>query len=977
MLKKRIISVAVLLTVLSALFADEATSESSLFSELHSAYQGKAYPTVIEYAVQFESLYPRSLLLGQVLSQKGESLFRLGQLENAIDSLDRAIVLNEKDDETKSSCWYWRGRAFFAQKKYVEALESFHSTVTVYKAGRYDSALLYAAKSYTALNAFESAVPLYEYVIANGKRYSPVEYESSFSELFSAYLKTARYERLVAVYEQIPSNGDLFLSEVYDNLTLYAGDAFQKIGQYKKAYDCYSMVLTGKRADLASVALQKAYVVASEHQREVGQDPGTILAQTKDALFEYPELVSEFWTRLGIDAYNNGDYKKATAYFDNAEREPQLQYTALIGLYRAAIALLPKNDGACKQSIAVLDAYKAKTKLAPSDPLAIEYDRAYVNCYALQRQWDLVKQTAPHAVEETSSQKNELLSYKYDEQKSIMNAVYWYALACYETNDYEKAVALLDGCSDGSYDTQLLYARALAKIGKSAAAETIYKKFDEQKMLVDADRIDYAKLLLAQGYVTSSYKQAVQVNEPEAWYVTALASFDRKDWLSAEQYFKKYTASSQKRYEAYALFYCGYAQYRLGKSIEAYNTLTIFTSKYAAHELVWNAHMTAANASVQNGKYDSAAKEAEEAIRVSSIAEMTQQAVVLCANVYADSGNYEKAVAVLAPYSKQSNQFGVRARYQTAQIYAKQTKLDESDALYGVVAEQFKSNELADDAAYRRGELYYGAAQYNKAIARFDTYREQFPNGQYVDASYFYEADSLTQLKQRDRAILMYLTLVKALPKSPYCYSAKKNLIALYRDQNEYGEALSLAQSLAVDYGEQAKKDGIALQIDELKQLSSGEDERIVKQRILYENAGGLNSVEGRVAGTKLAGMLWTASSTQQEAIALAQQLYSIQTAKKNEAKESLYAGQNALIIAQSLRMNNKNKDAAIQYLAAAQYARMSNDETLAQRSLYGAVEAFDAAGMNADAKDAADTLTQLYPTSDFTAQAMNIVAGN
>ena len=1009
MTKRKILLSAVLsfVCIVSPLTAQNASSDSSLFSELHSAYQSKAYPAVVEYGAQLEAQYPHSLYLGQVLAYKGESLFKLGRFDEAVQTLEQALPLCKDNTALQIQSWYWEGRSLYELQSYDKALVSFNNACVLFKNGTSDNkkttsfnahSFLYAGKSYYEKKQFAEAVPLFEYVTANGEQYGTAEYSAAFLQLFTCYLKTDKYSRLVSVYEKLPDNCDLFLADVYDECTLYAGDAYNALGKYKNAYDCYNTVLTGKRPELAAVALQRSYLVSSEHQKDVGRDSGSVLAEAKSTLSEYPELVSEFYIRLGIDAYNAGDMSKASSYFDSGEISALPQYLALIGLYRADMLLRDngtqnangqqktnsqqkansQQTAIAQQTLTLLDSYAAKATLTEKSALYPVYELTAVRCYALQQNWKEVIARAPSALSD-SEKWNANNLYSYDATEARTDTTYYYALALYQTGSYDKAATTINSlpADKRSYNATVLNACIQAKLGNNTQAMQIFSQLDEANKLKEADRLDYAKLLLSNGYISAAYKEAVQVNKPEAWYVTALASFNRKDWLSAEQYFTKYLSSSEKAYYAFAQFYCGYAQYRLGKTPNAYKTLTSFTEAYPAHELAWNAHITAANAAVQNNRYDLAAKEAEEAIRIAKTPELNEQAVVLTANIYADSGKYDKAIETLAQYTKLPTDFGVRCRYQTAQIYAVQGKLNDSDALYGVIAEQFKSNALADDAAYRRGELYYNATSYSTAVLRFDAYRKQYPSGNFTDASYFYEGDSLAHLLQNDRAVLMYLTLINTMPKSSYCYTAKKNLIALYRTQNDYKEALSLAQSLVSEYGDQAKKDNITSQVAELKKLAGGEDEQIVKQRAAYENAGGLTTSEGRVAGTKLAVTLWKSVSTQPEAVSLAERLFPIQTTKQNETKECTYAAQTALILAQNLRQLDKNKEAADKYLSATQYARMSKNDDLASRALYGAVEAFDAAGMTADAKEAEATLEELYPSSDYTTQAKAIVTRN
>ena len=61
-------------------------------------------------------------------------------------------------------------------------------------------------------------------------------------------------------------------------------------------------------------------------------------------------------------------------------------------------------------------------------------------------------------------------------------------------------------------------------------------------------------------------------------------------------------------------------------------------------------------------------------------------------------------------------------------------------------------------------------------------------------------------------------------------------------------------------------------------------------------------------------------------------------------------------------------------YLDAAVYARKVGKSESAERALYGAVEAFDSAGLKGDAKITAQSLLQMYPNSSYNDSAYRIV---
>ena len=338
--------------------------------------------------------------------------------------------------------------------------------------------------------------------------------------------------------------------------------------------------------------------------------------------------------------------------------------------------------------------------------------------------------------------------------------------------------------------------------------------------------------------------------------------------------------------------------------------------------------------------------------------------------MYADAGKYDKAIAILSPRTSGRNQFAYQCRYEMARIQAQKKDYVAADKTYAALASDKLTGSIGEEAAYRRGELQYSQEKYAQAATLFDEYIKRWNGGQFYDAALYFNADSLAKSGQIDRAILYFMQVDNLRTESTYKYNAEKNLVDLYQSQGDYASALSYANKLLATYGDQARDDGIAKTADELQVLSKGGNAALLKKEKEYENAGKTSTEKGRAVGTELVQLYVASDSTRAKGISLAEQLLPKQTAPQ----ESRYAAQNALLLAQQYRANNENKKSAQMYLTAAQYARAAGNDENAARALYGAVEAFDAAGLSGDAKAAADSLENLYPTSNFARSAKQIV---
>ena len=59
-----------------------------------------------------------------------------------------------------------------------------------------------------------------------------------------------------------------------------------------------------------------------------------------------------------------------------------------------------------------------------------------------------------------------------------------------------------------------------------------------------------------------------------------------------------------------------------------------------------------------------------------------------------------------------------------------------------------------------------------------------------------------------------------------------------------------------------------------------------------------------------------------------------------------------------------------LSYRAASKFFRQAGEDEQAQRTLYGAAESFDAAGLKKDAASSAELLKELYPDSKYAEDA-------
>lgn len=1030
-------------------------SEASIFAELNSAFQSKAYPGVIEYCVQLENEYPRSRFLAKAFLFKGESFYFLNRFDESLEALNKSVKLSGNESENLILAYYYLGLSHFAQENYPKCVKDFYNSCVIFKEGEksknknflsnpelqnaYVYSRMFAGYAFYKNHQFLNAQRLLENLICDGSLLSKQDYENSILMLFDSYLENENYDSLLKIYDnlnivlssensavltsetsaltdetatksdnfatltdEIPaetensvaqtansatltensttsSENPTISSETYYKLTLYAAQALELKGEYKNAYELYTKVMYGTNSYLASIALQKSYTVATNHKKEVNSEPGDVLEKVKDSLSDYKDLLSQFWTRLAIDSFNNGDFEKSKQYFKNTqENDVDGKYLALQGLYLSSIKLNQNPENALQ----ILNEYYKKASVSQESEYYFDYLNSYAKIYAYLFDWQKSLENSKILCEELPN---------FPQKKYLYNeAIYWQSFALYNLQNYqdallciEKICPIVKNQNENSsnqenqikiwYNANLLYAKILVKNQNENQAKKVFEML-ENAPLKDQDRLDFAKVLFMSGYLDLSLRQALRVESSESYYICALDYFNKKDYVNAQKYFERYISSKSEEKIFYAKFYLGYCEYKLNQNEKAYNTFINLVQSDKNHNLSYESCINAVNAALQLKDFSKASDACVLAISCAKNQNQKEEAIILTADIFTDSKNYDKAISFLQESANQNNEFGMKALYKIAQIYEKQEKWNESDQTFLLLATKFPNSSFADESFYRRGELFYAAQKYQIAISRFKDYQKEFKKGKFLDASYFYMADSYAKINQNNFAILQYKYLIEFMPNSSYVFNSRKNLIKIYRSQANYKDALEQANILISQFPELSQKDEIYQEKIELEKLLSGEDEKYIKLQSEYKKNGSSSTKSGRILGTELCEYMWQNQNLKEDAFVLANELFSIQSQPENETSEAKYAARTSIIVAEYCRSKNDNLTSAQTYLLSAKYARLDSNHLLAQRALYGAVEAFDAASLTQDAKLACKTLNELYPESDYAKNASQLL---
>ena len=954
---KRLFLVIILLIGSALCFAQQSesyTSDVQLYNEVRQTFSNGFYPGTVTAADLLWEKFPESSFVHQSLSYKGEALINMESYDEAVRTLESAVTYMHSGSPEIVRSTYLLGRAYYHQKKYTTALEKLHLAcnlcLTNNEMEYYPQAVLYSAYIFYELEEYKNAIPLFEYVITNGKKYEAAAYGEAIQKLFVCYNSTGAWKKTEALYKKFNASSDdmggegAFEKNIWNTLTLYYADACAGDGKYKEAYDSYCRVIENGDEALAVNALKKAYIISCEH--DVGKDSGEVLAKSEDVFKGNPAFVNEFWLRLGIDEYRAHNYAKAEEYFLRIDNDSTSEiFSADIEVVRAvyeAKSILEEGRPvhAAEDKLNLAEQYLKKSKI---EKINDAFYSTLLQCKLQGEKWEEVPVVFAKIKQPGASDKFAVSSYYY------------------KKGQFEKVDS---GCGE-------LYASSLCKLGLYDKACVEYEKLNS----VSAD---YAKALFCCGRYADALKIAQACDAVEKDYLCGLCLINQRSWKKASESFASYIRqnSGKENFIKLSLYYKGYAEYNLEEFKNAYSSFVRYTveSQNDLNAYSLKSYEYAVKAALQTGDFKNASAQAGNLLKFSESEESRRRAVVLSAEIFADYEKYDEAISLLAPYangqaggnSAASADFSAQALFLMARMYERKGDVLRADENYRRVYESMPRSAYAEEAMYRVGEVFYSAEKYSEAFTRFNAYVYKYTSGEFSDAALFYCGDCALRLGQESRSIMMNRTLLQKYPSSVYAYGASKNLLSAYYNQENYSEALGIARTMLKDFPQQSADDEIGKRLTELEKIVGGTDRRVAEKQTEYSKLGGADTKAGRAAGSQLVRLYAESLYTQSDAYELASQLLPKQTGA-DEREDAAY---NAEFIADYCRKNQDNKKAAEMYLRAAEYYRNVRSGERAAAALYGAAEAFAASGLSGDARETAELLKQLYPDS---VQAQNV----
>jgi len=672
----------------------------------------------IELYDQLLETYPNYQHNDQVLYQKARAFDELGRNDEAIGVIER-LIAEYPDSRYIDEVQFRRAEYFFVRRNYFEAEQAYASITQKGASSDYYELALYKLgwalyKQELHEEALKEYIALLDYKVSTGYDFDQAEDEATERRIADTYrvisLSFSNIGGPEAVEAYFAAHGRRsYEDRVYSHL----GEFYLEKLRYHDAAAAYQTFVGLHPLHRVSPHFSMRIVEIYE----AGDFPILVLESKKAFAASYG-LQSEYWKHFDVDdspevlSYLKRDLEDLATHYHAQYQAPELaeekaaNFEQALQWYRAYFASFPADVEAPAVNQRMADLLLENQDFGTA---AREYERTAYE-YPEHENAAAAGYAAIYAHRE-----HEKIALDAEQDSARRDAVTSTLRFVDAFPDHEHAAVVLGAAVDDLYDMKQFedaiatgqrlieaYPTADAAIRRSAWVAIAHSHFDLSEFA--QAELAYERVLEMTSADDDS-RQAIVDNLAAAIYKQGEAADRAGDYrLAADHYLRITQSAPSSSIRPAAEYDAGAALIRLKDWAGAAAVLEAFREAHPEHELNHEATKQIASVRREEGDLLRAAQEYERVARESEDAELRGEAMLVAGELYQDSDELERAVAVYLVYVEEFPkplEVAVETRFTVAGIYT----------------------ELGDDAAYREQLRQIIASDASAGEARTDRTR--------------------------------------------------------------------------------------------------------------------------------------------------------------------------------------------------------------------------------------------------------------
>ncbi|WP_028974500.1 tetratricopeptide repeat protein [Spirochaeta cellobiosiphila] len=912
--------VIIFLFISCVLTVSAFSQDGILFRQAEEHFQAGRIQLALNQYEQIIKKYPLSRYLKD--SYYGEALatMRLGQDEEA-----KNLWLNYLNQypEGMDDASFWLGASYFKLGQWQDALDYLSKTSN--DSAYSEEADRLSSISLAKLNKNKEAAEVFQQFYQEQKSYS--KYKDELVIYFSVLLKLQEYDKLIEIYEKLALQD----THVYHQLSLYASEAYDSKGDDTKS-SAITRSLLGAEQDIAAVAYQRYFLIAQSN----GDDMEAFVRQAERDLAGMPGILKEFWLRVGIDYYQKNNYDKAEIYLWRVwDLKDSQNISGTVPLYLSSIM---EQKGDIPGAIQVIQSFTDISQDKRSN-LLFKWGSLLIK----QSQWEQSFMTMDTLIKE------------YPQFEFIGEARYLGSFALYKQKKYQKAYEYITPLAtvalNDSLNEKYLRLKGQLEVKLNKDGITTYERYILVNPKDSIALIELANLYYQKGEYSKVLNLKDPNNTPQLAYLKGLCSLNNKDYDGVLRYLMPITRTlkgdnSNYSLKAYALFYAGWANYRLPNYPEAVRLFTQLYKEFPAHEFAEESRYMAGWCSFTMEDFPTAESVFRSLSNDRSIStERSLKSLQLLGITLVNEDKDNDALLVFEDYLNKDSK-STRAQevaMSSARILTTLKGVDSGIAMYKKAQNINPSTSIGQEAAYSIAETYSQAGEYSKAKESFYQYRQDYPKGEYYDDALYWGGIAAQNIDEKFGALLLWEELLD-IANSPYRSDALYRSAEIYASEGNYRKALNLYGELISSYPAAANSLQAETRSEQLRLQLLGLSDQEAELSVIIGKEGGSKSAKGREALVSLSRLyIYESRGKQGLAIKMLEDVIS----KYDE--DPYWAARAQFLLGEYYARENDPLEAGKEYLKAA--TMNPSDRDLMAMSLYRAMDMSLQANKHKDAE--------------------------